>query len=55
MDAAKKAGVSHIVHLSTYNRAGGPSLSLVSHWRWHDLVEKYIELSGIAWTHLRAN
>jgi NAD(P)H dehydrogenase (quinone) len=51
VDAARKARVSHIVHLGTFGNwdVTDPDLA------WHQLVECYIEASGIAWTHLHPN
>lgn len=49
LDAAKKAGVKHIVHLG----ACGSDDTTVAHWAWHQLVERYIEWSGFSFTHLR--
>ncbi|GGE03840.1 NAD(P)-dependent oxidoreductase [Polymorphobacter glacialis] len=49
LDNAKKAGVSHVVHLG----ACGRDDTTVAHWAWHQLVERYIEWSGFTWTHLR--
>jgi uncharacterized protein YbjT (DUF2867 family) len=51
VDAAKKAGVQHIVHLGTY----GEWDTTDPHFAWHQLVERYIEASGISWTHLHPN
>jgi NAD(P)H dehydrogenase (quinone) len=47
-DAAAEAGVGHIVHLGIFGngRATDP------HFAWHELVERYIEGSGVPWTHL---
>jgi NAD(P)H dehydrogenase (quinone) len=47
-DAAADAGVGHIVHLGIFGngRATDP------HFAWHELVERYIEGSGVRWTHL---
>jgi NAD(P)H dehydrogenase (quinone) len=47
-DAAADAGVAHIVHLGIF----GDGRSTDPHFAWHELVERYIEGSGIAWTHL---
>jgi NAD(P)H dehydrogenase (quinone) len=47
-DAAVDAGVGHIVHLGIF----GNGRSTDPHFAWHELVERYIEGSGIAWTHL---
>ncbi len=49
LDNAKKAGVSHIVHLG----ACGPDDATVGHRVWHQLVERYIEWCGFSFTHLR--
>lgn len=49
VDNARKAGVSHIVHLG----ACGRDDTTVAHWAWHQLVERYIEWSGFSFTHLR--
>ena len=49
IDAAKAAGVRHIVHLG----ACGGDDTTVAHWGWHQFVERYIESSGMSWTHLR--
>jgi len=51
VDMARKAGVSHIVHLSTIV----PEDTDDEHFGWHRYVELYIEDSGIDWTHLRPN
>lgn len=50
-DAAVKAGVSHIVHwgvFANWDVAEG-------HFAWHQLVETYIQASGVAWTNLHPN
>jgi uncharacterized protein YbjT (DUF2867 family) len=51
VDAACKARVQHIVHLGIF----GNWDTTDSHFSWHQLVERYIEGSGIAWTHLHPN
>jgi NAD(P)H dehydrogenase (quinone) len=51
VDAAYKARVQHIVHLGIF----GNWDTTDSHFSWHQLVERYIEGSGIAWTHLHPN
>jgi uncharacterized protein YbjT (DUF2867 family) len=48
IDAAKVVGVSHMVHLGANAR---PDTTDV-HFGWHQLVEAYIERSGIGFTHL---
>ncbi|TGE14681.1 SDR family oxidoreductase [Hymenobacter elongatus] len=50
IDAAKQAGVQHIVRLSVAGAAVEPGIQL---GRWHREVEKYLEQSGIPFTHLR--
>jgi uncharacterized protein YbjT (DUF2867 family) len=47
-DAAADAGVEYIVHLGVF----GNGRSTDPHFAWHELVERYIEGSGVAWTHL---
>jgi uncharacterized protein YbjT (DUF2867 family) len=49
LNAAKRAGVKHIVHLG----APGDDNTKVGHWTWHQFVERYIEWSGFSFTHLR--
>ena len=51
VDAAKKAGVQHIVHLGIFANWDTTD----PHFVWHQLIERYIEASGIAWTHLHPN
>jgi NAD(P)H dehydrogenase (quinone) len=51
VDAAKKAGVSHIVHQGIFAQWDCTD----PHFAWHQMIEKYIEASGIAWTHLHPN
>jgi NAD(P)H dehydrogenase (quinone) len=51
VDAAVKAGVSHIVHQGVFANWDTTD----PHFVWHQMIEKYIEASGIAWTHLHPN
>lgn len=51
VDAAKKAGVKHIVHVGIFAEWDCTN----PHFVWHQMIEKYIEASGIAWTHLHPN
>jgi NAD(P)H dehydrogenase (quinone) len=51
VDAAKKAGVRHIVHVGVFAERDTTD----AHFAWHQMIEKYIEASGIAWTHLHPN
>jgi NAD(P)H dehydrogenase (quinone) len=49
VNSAKRAGVRQIVHLG----ACGDDDTRVSHYGWHQFIERYIAGSGIAFTHLR--
>jgi uncharacterized protein YbjT (DUF2867 family) len=49
LDAAKLAGVQHIVHIG----ASGAPTNEVAHWGWHQFIERYIESLGFSFTHLR--
>jgi len=49
IDEAKRAGVSHIVHVG----ASGNPTAEVAHWGWHRMIEAYIEKSGFSFTHLQ--
>lgn len=51
VDAAKKAGVEHIVHQGVFSQWDVTD----PHFAWHEMIERYIEASGIAWTHLHPN
>lgn len=51
LDAAKAAGVRHIVHLGALAAEDTPH----AHFAWHQLIERAIEGMGFAWTHLRPN
>jgi NAD(P)H dehydrogenase (quinone) len=51
VDAAKKAGVKHIVNQGVFANEDCTD----SKFSWFALVECYIEASGIAWTHLHPN
>lgn len=49
IDAAKQTGVQHIVHIG----ASGAPTNEVAHWGWHQFIERYIEVLGFSFTHLR--
>jgi NAD(P)H dehydrogenase (quinone) len=51
VDAAKKAGVKHIVHLGVFAEWDCTD----PHFAWHLMIESYIKASGLAWTHLHPN
>jgi NAD(P)H dehydrogenase (quinone) len=48
IDAAADAGVRFIVHLGVF----GNGRSTDPHFAWHEMIERYIEGSGVAWCHL---
>jgi NAD(P)H dehydrogenase (quinone) len=49
IDAAKQAGVQHLVHIG----ASSAATNEVAHWGWHQFVEAYIQQQGFSYTHLR--
>ncbi|MEV7020076.1 NmrA family NAD(P)-binding protein [Streptomyces sp. NPDC093991] len=51
VDAAATAGVNHIVHLGVFSSGR----DMIPHFAWHELIETYIQASGIEWTHLHPN
>ena len=51
VDAAVQAGVGFLVHLGVF----GDGRSTDPHYAWHELVERYIEGSGLPWCHVHAN
>lgn len=52
VDAAKKAGVKHIVHLGVFT----PEPDCYDpHFAWHQMIETYIQASGISYTFLHPN
>ncbi|MBW4617823.1 MAG: SDR family oxidoreductase [Cyanosarcina radialis HA8281-LM2] len=51
IDAAKRAGVRHLVKLSVLHAGELPS----AFQQWHRQIEQRLEGSGMAWTHLRPN
>jgi uncharacterized protein YbjT (DUF2867 family) len=50
IDAAKKAGVGHVVKVSGLNAAVDSAFRFT---RMHGEIERHLERSGLAWTHLR--
>src|SRR5262249_34046841 len=50
IDAAKTAGVGHVVKFSGLNAAVGSAFRFT---RMHGEIERHLERSGLAWTHLR--
>ena len=51
VDAAVQAGVGFVVHLGVF----GDGKSTDPHYAWHELVERYIEGSGLPWCHVHSN
>jgi NAD(P)H dehydrogenase (quinone) len=51
VDAAVTAGVGHIVHMG----AMAPADTDLPQFGWHIYIERYIEGSGLGWTHLAPN
>lgn len=48
VDAAADVGLQFIVHLSIF----GNGRTTDPHFAWHEMVERYIEGSGVAWSHI---
>jgi NAD(P)H dehydrogenase (quinone) len=51
VDAAADSGVSFIVHQGVF----GNGRSTEPHFAWHEMIERYIEGSGVVWAHLHPN
>jgi NAD(P)H dehydrogenase (quinone) len=49
LNAAKRQGVKHVVHLG----ACGDNDTRVAHYGWHQFIERYVEWCGFSFTHLR--
>jgi uncharacterized protein YbjT (DUF2867 family) len=52
IDAARRNGVKHIVHLGAFSRERDCYTSVFA---WHQMIEAYLRDSGIAWTNLHPN
>src|SRR5438445_5699450 len=52
IDAAKRNGVNHIVHVGAFT-VDDNGYSTV--FTWHQMIETYLRDSGIAWTNLHPN
>src|SRR5258706_800234 len=52
IDAAKRNGVNHIVHLGAFTREHD---SYATVFAWHQMIEAYLRHSGVAWTNLHPN
>jgi uncharacterized protein YbjT (DUF2867 family) len=53
IDAAKRAGVRHIVKFSGAESGIGFDAAKFRFTRMHEEIERHLEGSGVAWTHLR--
>jgi NAD(P)H dehydrogenase (quinone) len=49
LNAAKRAGLKHVVHLG----ACGGNDTRIAHYAWHQFIERYVEWCGFSFTHLR--
>src|SRR4029077_20892489 len=52
IDAAKRNGVSHIVHLGSFTPVHDGYATV---YAWHQMIETYLRDSGLAWTNLHPN
>src|SRR6266513_556398 len=52
IDAAKRNGIKHIVHLGAFTR---DHYAYATVFAWHQMIETYLRDSGIAWTNLHPN
>src|SRR5712664_4054770 len=52
IDAAKRNGVNHIVHLGAFTRDHDAYATVFA---WHQMIEAYLRDSGITWTNLHPN
>ena len=52
IDAAKRNGVNHIVHLGAFTRDHDAYATVFA---WHQMIEAYLRASGVAWTNLHPN
>jgi len=52
IDAAKRNGVDHIVHLGAFTRDHDAYATVFA---WHQMIEAYLRDSGVAWTNLHPN
>ena len=52
IDAAKRNGVNHVVHLGAFTRERDTYTTVFT---WHQMIEAYLRVSGIAWTNLHPN
>jgi uncharacterized protein YbjT (DUF2867 family) len=51
LDAARLAGIQHVVHMG----ALAADDTTIVHLGWHQLIERYIEAAGFQYTHIKPN
>lgn len=51
LDSARRAGVTHVVHLGAHADPATPH----AHFAWHQMIERAIDGMGFSWTHLHPN
>ncbi len=52
IDAARRNGVKHIVHLGAFTTDRDAYATVFA---WHQMIELYLQASGVAWTNLHPN
>src|ERR1700740_1959886 len=52
IDAARRNGVKHIVHLGAFTTDRDAYATVFA---WHQMIEIYLQASGVAWTNLQPN
>ena len=52
IDAARRNGVNHIVHLGAFTTDRDVYATVFA---WHQMIEIYLQASGVAWTNLHPN
>src|SRR5882724_10704179 len=52
IDAAQRNGIHHIVHLGVFTRDHD---AYSTGFAWHQMIEAYVRVSGVAWTNLHPN
>src|SRR5205807_6329260 len=52
IDAARRNGVKHIVHLGAFTTDRDAYATVFA---WHQMIEAYLRASGVAWTNLHPN
>jgi NAD(P)H dehydrogenase (quinone) len=52
IDAARRNAVNHIVHLGAFTRERDCYATVFA---WHQMIEIYLQASGVAWTNLHPN